>query len=336
MAQKSQKFRNVCFTSFEAEMPVFCNRMSYLVVGKEICPTTGKEHWQGYVEFDSPTAMNTVKNMLGGSGVHIEPRRGSAEEASVYCKKDGNFQEWGSIKQQGKRNDLSEVANEISKGKELTEVAASYPEQFIKYHKGLAAFKAAIDKPKCTKETRDVRVIVAVGPTNCGKSTFAHKLSNSVYSLNTGGSNTWFNGYEGEETLFIDEFDCGLRITDLLRICDKFPMNIEVKHGYTYAQWTTVVITSNIPIERWYLGASKEHHAALKRRITTYIDMYEVLKTPRPPGSPMIYVSDVYGNRGSEVTEVSGNTNRDLCDLKLQEKLEMGELICKQVIRRYK
>lgn len=333
----SQKFRNVCFTSFEIEKPVFCDKMNYMIVGKEVCPTSGKEHWQGYAEFKESHRMKGVKDMLGGDGVHIEPRRGTQDEAISYCMKGGAYESWGSVKQQGKRNDLSEVANAIATGKELTDVAAIYPEQYIKYHRGLAAFKAAIDKPKCTKSMRDIRVIVAIGPTNCGKSTFAHKLSKSVYSLNTGGANTWFNGYEGEEVLFIDEFDGGLRITDLLRICDKFPMNIEVKHGFTYAQWTTVVITSNITMDKWYPKANPEHLLAFQRRITDNIDMYAILRsTPRPPGSGPLYVSDVFLSSVPKVPEVSGNTNTDLRDDILKDRLEEAELILRQTMRRHK
>ena len=47
----NKRTRNVCFTGFNETGYEFNEKqMKYLVVGKEICPTTGKEHWQGYVE----------------------------------------------------------------------------------------------------------------------------------------------------------------------------------------------------------------------------------------------------------------------------------------------
>lgn len=59
-----------------------------LVVGKETCPTTGREHLQGYVSFANARSFSWWKNQFPGA--HVEPRRGSEEEAIAYCRKEGN------------------------------------------------------------------------------------------------------------------------------------------------------------------------------------------------------------------------------------------------------
>lgn len=91
MAEPSQKrFRNVVFTSFEVErQPTFlAEKMRYLVYQQEICPETGRKHWQGYVEFKSQYGRKAVQLMLGVGECHLEVRRGTAREAAEYCKKE--------------------------------------------------------------------------------------------------------------------------------------------------------------------------------------------------------------------------------------------------------
>lgn len=56
-----------------------------LVIGEEICPTTGKLHFQGYVRFGSNKRFSWWKNQF--PSVHVEVRKGTEVEASEYCRK---------------------------------------------------------------------------------------------------------------------------------------------------------------------------------------------------------------------------------------------------------
>lgn len=60
---------------------------SYCVAQLERAPTTGQLHWQGYVEFKNRILMRTCKTVLKCEWAHLEPRKGTAEEAIAYCKK---------------------------------------------------------------------------------------------------------------------------------------------------------------------------------------------------------------------------------------------------------
>ena len=48
----------------------------YIVYGKEIAPTTGTPHLQGYVRFKSPKTMSAALKALPGAP-HIEIKRGT-------------------------------------------------------------------------------------------------------------------------------------------------------------------------------------------------------------------------------------------------------------------
>lgn len=122
------RFRNCCFTLFRDQDPVYDPQlMSYLVYQHERCPSTSREHIQGYVEFRSQYSLSRVKDILKDPTAHIEKRRGTAQQASDYCKKRetalGSFTEFGEISSQGKRSDLEEVKELIDQKASIKEIA---------------------------------------------------------------------------------------------------------------------------------------------------------------------------------------------------------------------
>ncbi len=48
----------------------------------------GTEHAQGYLEFSHSKTMGGVKLLPGLSRAHLEPRRGTREQAADYCRKE--------------------------------------------------------------------------------------------------------------------------------------------------------------------------------------------------------------------------------------------------------
>lgn len=199
--------RDWCFTEFDMlkiDKIWDESKMRYLVMGKEKCPTTGKEHLQGYVYFNNAVSFKGVKRYLSAS-THVEGCRGNSESNINYCKKEGDFIEFGDKPQQGRRNDLNKVGESIIKG-EFDPV--KFPSEFIKYSGGIKKFEEYIDNQKllderkvyfkdvwlggCSKEILDnisywEENMMGLKPReilwiftkegNRGKSTFAEKLS---------------------------------------------------------------------------------------------------------------------------------------------------------------
>jgi hypothetical protein len=62
----------------------------YIVVGKEI-GESGTRHLQGYLELSKRLRLTNVKHLGGMQRAHLELRRGSAQQASDYCVKDGDI-----------------------------------------------------------------------------------------------------------------------------------------------------------------------------------------------------------------------------------------------------
>ena len=75
-------------------MPNGADVLRGLVVQKEICPTSGKEHWQGYAEFSKKIRGKQACEILGiewpkrGSkdgSVHFQNAFGTRQQAAGYC-----------------------------------------------------------------------------------------------------------------------------------------------------------------------------------------------------------------------------------------------------------
>lgn len=233
----------------------------YIVYGKEKGEKEKTEHIQGYVELNLPVNLQKIKKIICERG-HFELRRGTAEQASKYCKKDGDFIEKGEISKQGRRTDIESLVEDIKDGKNLREIIERNPEQFIKYNRGIEKMKNILVTPK---KWREIKVIVFIGKTGVGKTKEAMQ-SESVYKLNEPNNrNLWFDNYAGEKRLVIDDFSGWINYRNLLTLLDGYPYRCEIKGGYIWAEWEEVYITSNEMIENWYKNYDL---SPLKRRIT--------------------------------------------------------------------
>ena len=90
------------------------------------------------------------------------------------------------------------------------------------------------------------------------------------YMIRNDANIVWWDGYMGEKTLIIDDFDGWISHNRMLGLLDGYQCRLAIKGGFTYARWTKVIITSNKRPESWYDGVITE---ALKRRLHVVIDM---------------------------------------------------------------
>lgn len=62
-----------------------------------------------FLQFVTRRTMPTVKRLLDNLRLHLEKRRGTAQEASECCKKENDFVEFGTLSVQGQRTDLKKM-----------------------------------------------------------------------------------------------------------------------------------------------------------------------------------------------------------------------------------
>jgi hypothetical protein len=83
--------------------------------------------------------------------------------------------------------------------------------------------------------------------------------------------NEWFDGYEGQKLVLFDDFDKGqISFRLLLRLLDRYPMQVPIKGGFVEWCPRVIYITSNLGPARWY---PSEDYMVLHRRLDVVQNM---------------------------------------------------------------
>lgn len=264
--------RNWCFTDFEdidfsTVYTEYSDIIRYICWGQETCPKTGKLHQQGWVQFVNKKRMGGVKKILGSKKIHVETCRGSEEANDKYCRKENKYETRGKYIKMGERTDLEIVKKMIDNGCKMKEVADAQFGSFVRYHTGFTKYKEMVDEERAS-EFRQVKTSIYWGATGTGKTRLAME-NDDVYKI-TGDSLEWWDGYSGQKTLVIDEYSNQVKITKMLNILDGYKLRLPIKGGFTYANWTRVIITTNLGPSELHTHANEEHVNAFKRRISEW------------------------------------------------------------------
>ncbi len=265
--------KNWCFTDFELldweKIFKGDDDIRYVCWGTESCPKTKKKHYQGWLQYNKKKRLGGIKKVCHSKKLHIESCRGTESENNKYCQKDNKYETLGEYMTQGKRTDLDQLKSVLDMGGSLEDIASENFESFIKYNRGFQEYKKIVDK-RLRKKFRKVEVIHIHGTTGSGKTRTAMESTEDLYKIH-GDDLQWWDGYDGEKTLLIDEYDNQIACTKLLGILDGYQLRLPIKGSFTYANWNKVYITSNI--KALHRHAKKCHRRALRRRITSIILM---------------------------------------------------------------
>lgn len=276
---QDQRFRAYCFTlnnyTPEEEETLqskdVLDKVSYMIYGHEVAPTTGTPHLQGFVYFKSGKTLSAANRALT-KRIHLEIARGGVESNTEYCSKDAtDIFTYGSAPSQGKRVDLDGCRGILQAGgnmRKVTQECDSYQavrmsEVWLKYH----------EKPRDFQ----TKVYWFFGATGTGKSRAAHEfLGSSAYQCD---QSKWWEGYDGHSRVVMDEVRASwMPFARLLRLFDWYGYRVEYKGGTRQFRARVVVCTAPLPPKLMYVDCGEDTEQ-LNRR---FVQIVEFTKDSNP------------------------------------------------------
>lgn len=260
----------------DEDVPVLSDDVEYVTWQRER-GADGTEHYQGYAIFVTRKRLATIARLHWLRRAHLEPRRGSHQQALNYAhKQETRIQgpwEIGETSQQtgqGKRNDLKRACEAMRAGVLLDELAIEHDATRVKYPRGLKDLQNDLLK-RSTPVWRNVTVTAIIGPTGTGKTRYAYQTYHpeAIHKLNQPAGRVWFDGYTNQPTLLIDDFSGWIPFRYFLNLLEGYPLSLEIKNGWTPALFNNVIITSNLEPDEWYPGVLRVDLDPMYRRITT-------------------------------------------------------------------
>ncbi len=246
----------------------------------------GYPHLQGYLALKLRTTRAKLKGTIGLNEIHLEVRgvHSTHEHAKGYCDKragteycDGTYRDgpwtFGSdadlATRPRERSDLLRAATMVQeRTSSMKDVSDAFPGTYVQYWRGLMALRlvgiVAYAGP------RDVTWIY--GAAGCGKTREAYRLAPGLYNLFSVDNPVWFEQYDGESVLLIDNITPNFPWAMLMKVLDRYPITVPVKGSSVNAAWKSVIITCINSPKMFCSSYTVGQDWELGRRLTRILD----------------------------------------------------------------
>lgn len=225
----------------EALDPAIC-----YIKGQQEIGEGGYEHWQLMV-IAKKIRRNALKRLFCQTA-HLDLSRSQAAEAYVWKDETAvegtRFEigekpfnrskktDWALAKQKAQAGLINEVPDDV----------------YIKYYRTLK--QIAMDNMGRPDDLLSVSGIWIHGPPGTGKSHYARQ--HHGHSLYLKAQNKWWDGYQGEKTVLIDDYDTNTLGHYLKIWADKYAFMAEMKGSSVQIRPDRIIITSNYTIEQLF------------------------------------------------------------------------------------
>lgn len=252
----------------------------------------GTLHLQGAIYNDNLMNLQDLREALPRAAIL---RAKNTKAVIAYSQKadtrvEGPYED-GNCPAQGKRNDLLRLCQKVIEKKlDMTELAKEDPVSFVKYHKGLKLLRQQLIEHR----TFEPEKIWLWGKAGMGKTKYAISRfgQENVYIKD---GTQWWDGYENEKCILVDDFEGTWPYRDFLRFLDRYKYQGQVKGGYVKINSPVIIITSEFPPEYFYEdkliydGHKNENHLhQILRRFNRIIEIRGKEGTLRMPTRDVI------------------------------------------------
>jgi len=250
--------------------------ISYAIYQEEV-GETGTPHLQGYLQCSRRVRLGQLQAIPSLAGAHFEVAKGSPEQNRAYCTKPegrlGGPYEFGQPAQgQGARSDLLALKRVIDEGSTVDALYEASFSNMIRYGRALLSYKRFRTAPR----NFETLCFFFCGLSGWGKSrtvlTLAQMLGSVYHVPSSKGSGLYWDDYDGETSVIIDEMD-GSRCnpTFLNSLMDRYPFIVPV-HGGAGHQFVSryIFIISNYHPSYWWPKSRPNLDPFFRRLIFTF------------------------------------------------------------------
>lgn len=226
---------------------------SRMVVSKEV-GENGTPHLQGKVTWKRGYRLGQLHKLH--PRIHWEPSV-AKEEWNYANKIDSVVVIDVNNKKQGQRTDLNFVKEEIMLGKSVDQIALETPMTYHQYGRTLEKLEDIKNKKIWRHEMTSGTWYH--GKTGTGKSHVAfHEYNPETCYLWTNDKG-WWDGYEGQETVIMNDFRGEIPYNMMLQLIDKYPMNVP-RRNRKPAPFISknIIITSSLHPKKIYHNRDEE------------------------------------------------------------------------------
>lgn len=227
---------------------------------------SGTPHLQGFAVFAEMKRMAAMKKLLPRA--HLELAKGSSLQASDYCKKDGKFEEFGvppaenAVKAGGEATkNLFKRTWEQAKAGDVEEID---PRIRLVHYKTIRMIGR--DYLRRPPDVDDVTGLWLYGAPGVGKSRVVSEVFPEAYRKL---QNKWWDGYQNEEIVWLDDFDMKELGHHLKIWADRYAFLAEIKGSAMYVRPRLFVVTSNYKITDPFFCWDDVTTDAIDRRFKT-------------------------------------------------------------------
>ena len=242
----------------------------YLCFGRER-GEQGTPHLQGCISIRTCQRMIWIVNKIWGRGhqrSHWEVMRGTIDQAANYCKKDGDFSEYGRLTDCALTNQWDAIRTLIEGGASREEIREKYTKTWIQHRTSIEAWINEGRQERLEQydgELKDKNMWIW-GRAGVGKSRKAREEGERHYNKQ---ANKWWDGYNGEDTVIIEDLDpdnCRLLVHHLKIWLDRYIFTAQVKQSSIILSPKDfrLIITSNYSPEQCFNPTDLE---AIRRRL---------------------------------------------------------------------
>lgn len=271
---------------------------AYWCMADEIA-TTGTPHTHLFIYRKGAIRVDTIRRKF--PGCHFDSCQGSCAEARAYIKKEGKwagtekaetavpgtFEEGGTMPTEREEGGIwdADLIDAIEAGLSTAEIIRRSP-KYVFRSADIDLLRQTLIADRYRTHDREITIHYLYGPTSSGKisSIYAsHPAAEICRVTNYGSPSTGvrYDGYHEHPVLVFEGFQSQIPLADMLIVLDRHPLMLPACYSDRVACYTTVYITSTVPLEEQYTAEQRINPGAWEDFVNRISHVVEYL----PDGS---------------------------------------------------